>query len=73
MEDRWGGAVQRSWDADTKCMLGPLNSFFPVLTSNLNHIVIRKDAWNDFSFFEFTKATFVAQDVIYSGEVSMCT
>ena len=24
-------------------------------------------------FFEFTKASFMAQDVIYPGEVSMCT
>ena len=31
-----------------------------------------KDAWNDFYFFEFTKASFMAQDVIYPGEGSMC-
>jgi len=31
----------------------------------------RKDAWNDFYFFEFTKASFMAQDVIYPGEGSM--
>ena len=31
---------------------------------HLSHIVVRKDAWNDFSFFEFTKAGFMAQDVI---------
>ena len=30
--------------------------------------VIRKDAWNDFNFFEFTKARFMAQDVISPGE-----
>ena len=35
-------------------------------------IVVRKDAWNDFNFFEFTKASFMAQDVIYPGEGSMC-
>jgi len=35
--------------------------------------VVRKDAWNDFNFFEFTKASFMAQDVIYPGEGSMCT
>ena len=35
--------------------------------------MIRKDAWNDFSFFEFTKARFMAQDVIYPGEGYMCT
>ena len=31
-----------------------------------------KDAWNDFKFFEFNKAGFMAQDVIYPGEGSMC-
>ena len=35
--------------------------------------MVRKDAWNDFNFFEFTKARFVAQNVIYPGESSMCT
>ena len=35
--------------------------------------MVRKDDWNDFSFFEFTKARFMAQEVIYSGEVSVCT
>ena len=35
--------------------------------------MIGKDAWNDFNFFEFTKARFMAQDVIYLGEGSMCT
>ena len=35
--------------------------------------MIRKDAWNDFYFFEFTKARFMAQDVIYPGEGSVCT
>ena len=35
-------------------------------------IVIRKDAWNDFNFFEFTKARFMAQDMIYPGEGSVC-
>ena len=34
--------------------------------------MVRKDAWNDFNFFEFTKAVFIAQDVIYSGEGSVC-
>jgi len=33
--------------------------------------VVRKDAWNDFNFFEFTKARFMAQDVIYPGEGSV--
>ena len=35
--------------------------------------MIRKDAWDDFSFFEFTKARFMAQDVIYPGEGFMST
>ena len=35
--------------------------------------MIRKDAWNDFSFSEFIKARFMAQDVIYPGEYSMYT
>ena len=34
---------------------------------------LRKDAWNDFNCFEFTKARFMAQDVIYPGEGSVCT
>ena len=33
----------------------------------------KKDALNDFYCFEFTKASFMAQDVIYPGEGSMCT
>ena len=37
------------------------------------HIVIRKDAWNDFNCFEFTKARFMDLDVMYPGEGSMCT
>ena len=32
--------------------------------------MVRNDAWNDFNFFEFTKARFMAQDVIYPGEGS---
>ena len=35
--------------------------------------MVRKDAWNDFNFFEFTKARFMAQDVTYPGEASVCT
>ena len=35
--------------------------------------MIRKDAWNDFNFFEFAKARFMAQDEIYPREGSMCT
>ena len=33
--------------------------------------MVRKDAGNDFNFFEFTKARFMAQDVIYPGEGSV--
>ena len=32
-----------------------------------------KDAWNDFSFFEFTKARLMAQNMIYPAEGSVCT
>ena len=35
--------------------------------------MIRKETWNDFNFFEFTKARFMAQDVIYPGERSVGT
>ena len=35
--------------------------------------MVRKDAWNDFNFFEFTKARFMAQDGIYPREGSVCT
>ncbi len=35
--------------------------------------MVRKDAWNDFDFFEFIKFRFMAQDVIYPGIGSMCT
>ena len=34
--------------------------------------MVTKDAWNDFIFFEFTKARFMAQDVTYPGEAFMC-
>ena len=34
--------------------------------------MVRKDAWNDFNVFEFTKARFMALDVVYPGEGSMC-
>ena len=33
--------------------------------------MVRKDAGNDFNFFEFTKARFMAQNVIYPRESSM--
>ena len=35
--------------------------------------MVRKDAWNDFNFSEFTKARLMAQDVIYPEEGSVCT
>ena len=35
--------------------------------------MVRKDAWNDFDFFEFIKFRFMAQDGIYPGEGSMST
>ena len=35
--------------------------------------MVRKDAWNDFDFFEFFKFRLMAQDVIYPGEVSIST
>ena len=35
--------------------------------------MVRKDAWNDFDFFEFIKVRFMAQDVIYPGEGSVST
>ena len=35
--------------------------------------MVRKDAWNDFDFFEFIKFRFMAQDVIYPGEGSGST
>ena len=35
--------------------------------------MVRKDVWNDFIFFEFTKARFMAQDLIYPGEGSVNT
>ena len=35
--------------------------------------MVRKDDWNDFNFLKFFKTRFMAQDVIYSGEGSVCT
>ena len=52
--------------------VGIFNSFSPVIEILSYCIVVRKDAWNDFYVFEFTKASFMAQDVIYPGEGSMC-
>ena len=33
----------------------------------------RKDACSYFRYFEFAKARFMAQDVLYLGDGSMCT
>ena len=33
--------------------------------------MVRKDDWNDFNFFEFTKTRFMAQDVSYSGRLEI--
>ena len=54
-------------------MLGFFNSFSPVIEINSYCIVVRKDTWNEFNFFEFIKARFMAQDVIYPGEDSVST
>ena len=35
--------------------------------------MVKKDDWNDFNFFKFAKARFMAQDVIYPGGGSVCT
>ena len=50
-----------------------MNSFSPVIDIKSYRIVVRKDAWNDFNCFEFTKARFMAQDVLCLGKGSMCT
>ena len=52
--------------------VGIFNSFSSVIEIDSYCIVVRKDAWNYFNFFEFTKARFMVQDVIYPGEGSMC-
>ena len=51
--------------------VGIFNSFSPVIEIFSYCIVVRKDAWYDFNFFEFTKGRFMAQDGIYLGEGSM--
>ena len=52
--------------------VGIFNSFSPLSDIYSYCTVVRKDAWNDFNFFEFTKARFMAQDMIYPGEGSVC-
>ena len=54
-------------------MLEFLIVIFPVLASNLTAFWSEKMLRNDFNFFEFTKARFMPQDVIYPEEGSMCT
>jgi len=44
--------------------VGIFTSFSPVIEIKSYCMVVRKDAWNDFRFFEFIKARFMAQDVI---------
>ena len=51
---------------------GIFNSFSPVIEIQSYCIMVRKDAWDDFNFFEFTEVRFMAQDVIYPGEGSVC-
>ena len=35
--------------------------------------MVREDAWYGFNFLKYTEAWFVAQDVVYPQECSMCT
>ena len=51
--------------------VGIFNSVSPLIEIYSYSIVVRKDAWDDFNFFEFTKARFMAQDMIYPGEGSV--
>ena len=63
------------------CWLPPyvhiFNIFFPVVDIKFDCIVIRKKislkCFHFFFFFEFTKARFMAQDMIDPGESSVCT
>ena len=52
--------------------VGIFNSFSPLIDIYSYCIVVRKAAWSDFNFFDFTKARFISQDVIYPGEGSVC-
>ena len=54
-----------------------LNKFvFLVVLSCIWHLILphcdQKNAWNDFKIFEFTKTRFMAQDMLYPGECSVC-
>ena len=48
--------------------VGILNSFSPVMRSSLTALCLEKMLGMISVFFEFTKARFMAQDVIYPGE-----
>ena len=50
--DGEGGKI---WEND-----GIFNSLSPVIEIQSYCIMVRKDAWNDFNFFEFTKARLMA-------------
>ena len=39
----------------------------------ISYHVVQKDAWYNFNFLKFTEVWFVSQDVVCSGEYSMCT
>ena len=52
--------------------VGIFNNYSLVIEISSYCIVVRQDAWNDFNYYEVTKARFMAQDVIYPGEGSMC-
>ena len=54
-------------------MLEFLIVFLLLLRSNLTALWSEKMLGMISIFFEFTKARFMAQDVIYPGEGSMCT
>ena len=51
--------------------VGIFNSFSPVI--DIECIMVRKDAWNDFNFLKFIKVRFMAQEVLYPGEGSVST
>ena len=57
--------TQNLWDSVKAVLRGKVIA----IQTYLN--VIRKDAWDDFNLFEFAKARFMAQDVVYPGECSV--
>ena len=65
-KDRGAGGLQSTGGKELDTTEGLL------LSHLIKKIWTRKNAWDDFYFFEFTKASFMAQDVIYPGEGSMC-